>query len=52
MICSSAMRETYLSSTANGALGPLYHLTERTGRVAFLSAVKALLSPAGILIAA
>ena len=34
------------------ALGPLYHLTERRERVAFLRAVKAMLSPVGIVIAA
>jgi len=34
------------------ALGPLYHLTERRDRIAFLEAARLLLSPKGILIAA
>jgi S-adenosylmethionine-dependent methyltransferase len=34
------------------ALGPLYHLTERPERIAFLEAARRLLNPEGILIAA
>jgi SAM-dependent methyltransferase len=34
------------------ALGPLYHLTEREERIAFLEAARLLLNPKGILIAA
>lgn len=34
------------------ALGPLYHLIERTERIAFLKSAKALLNPGGMLIAA